>query len=215
MKELLLKIRRRFLPGWNDEWPQLVEKSSACNSVQFGSGLATKLPNAVNVDINSSTQPDVICDLNNKAFPFRDNVFDMVVAISILEHLDDFFAVMGEIHRVSKCGATVHILVPHFSSAAAFVDPTHRQHLSARACDYFVEGADIEREYHFYMPYRYRVKKRYIMLSGVWNYMPPLRWLVEKHTAFWEEHLCFLFRGAGVYWELEVDKKISERSDYK
>ena len=213
MKGLLRKIRRRYLPNWNDEWAQLLRKSSVCNSVQLGSGLGTRLPDAINVDINSSTDPDVICNLNNKAFPFKDNVFDMVVAISILEHLNDFFTVMGEIHRVSKCGATVHILVPHFSSAAAFVDPTHCQLLSARSCDYFIENTDIEREYGFYTPYRYRMKKRYIELAGIWKYLPPLRWLAEKHTAFWEEHLCFIVRGAGVYWELEVDKNNSDRVD--
>jgi len=206
LKEELRKLRRRYLPGWNDDWSYLVEKSINCSSIQLGSGLATRLPDAVNVDINSNTNPDVICDLNNNAFPFRDNAFDMVVAISILEHLDDFFGVMGEIHRVSKCGATVHILVPHFSSAAAFLDPTHCQFLSARACDYFVEGTDIEREYGFYVPHRFRVKKRYIELAGMWNYLPPIRWLAEKCTAFWEEYLCFIVRGSGVYWELEVDK---------
>ena len=215
MKEILRKIRRRYLPGWNDKWSYLVEKSRTCISIQLGSGLATRLPNAVTLDINSSTQPDVICDLNNGVFPFRNNVFDMVVAISILEHLNDFFAIMGEIHRVSKCGAKVHILVPHFSSAGAFVDPTHSQFLSARACDYFVEGSDIERDYGFYLPYRFRMKKRYIELSGIWNYLPPLRWLAEKHTAFWEEYLCFIVRGSGVYWELEVVKKLSGKVESK
>ena len=68
----------------------------------------------------------------------------------------------------------------------------------------------IEKEYGFYRPYRFRLKKRYIELAGIWNYLPPLRWLAEKQTVFWEEHLCFLFRGSGVYWELESIKIIRD-----
>lgn len=164
------------------------------------------LNGVVNVDINSATRPDVLCDLNAKTFPFRDNAFDMVVTISLLEHLNDFVAAMGEIHRIAKPGASVHILVPHFSSAAAFVDPTHRKLLSVRSCDYFLMGTDIEQRYGFYLAYRFRLKKLYVELSGIWNYLPPFRWLAEKRTAFWEEYLCFIIRGAGIYWELEVVK---------
>lgn len=206
MKRMLQAVRRRLLPGWNDEWQKMVGKARICRALQLGSGMATALPGCVNVDINATTKPDVICDLNAKAFPFQENTFDMVVAISLLEHLNDFFAAMGEIHRISKHGASVHILVPHFSSAAAFIDPTHRQFLSARSCDYFISETDIERSYGFYLPYRFQLKKRIVELAGIWNYLPPLRWLAGKRTAFWEEHLCFLFRGSGVYWELEVVK---------
>ena len=206
VKQLLLKARQKFVPGWNDEWPIMLEKAGNCRSLQLGSGMGTVLPGIINVDINASTSPNVICDLNAKGFPFRSNTFDMVVAISLLEHLDDFFAAMGEIHRISRAGASVHILVPHFSSAAAFVDPTHQQFLSARSCDYFIDGSQIERDYGFYLPFRFQLKKRYVELAGIWNYLPPLRWIADKRTAFWEGHLCFLIRGAGVYWELEVVK---------
>lgn len=206
MKHLLHTARRKLLPGWNDEWPNLKEKAKTCRAVQLGSGMSTVLHGIVNVDINSATNPNVLCDLNAKWFPFKDNAFDMVVTISLLEHLNDFVTAMGEIHRIAKPGASVHILVPHFSSAAAFVDPTHRQRLSVRSCDYFIVGTEIEQNYGFYLPYRFRLKKRFVELAGIWNYLPPLRWLAEKRAAFWEEHLCFIIRGAGVYWELEVVK---------
>ncbi len=206
MSCMLKLVRKRLFPNWNDEWPALMERARSCKSMQLGCGIGTKLSGCINVDINLDTNPDVVHDLNVIPYPFEDNSFDMIVAISILEHLSDFFAVMEEVHRISRDGATVHILVPHFSSAAAYVDPTHCQLLSARSCDYFIEGTVIESDYGFYMPYRFRLKKRYIELAGLWRYFPPLRWLVKNHTAFWEGHLCFIFRGAGVYWELEVVK---------
>ena len=206
MKNVLRTVRRKLLPGWNDEWPGLIRRAGSCRAIQLGSGIGTILPGIINVDINLSASPDVICDLNTTWFPFLDNAFDMVVAISLLEHLKDFCSAMGEIHRIARPGASVHILVPHFSSAAAFVDPTHRQLLSARSCDYFIRETEIERTYGFYQNYKFLLKKRYVELAGLWNYLPPLRWLAEKRTAFWEEYLCFLIRGSGVYWELEVVK---------
>lgn len=202
----LRKLRRLILPSWQDLWPEIVQRASKEPTLQLGSGLATRLKGAINVDVNPNTKPDVLCDLDCLPYPFEGKTFDMVVAISILEHLKDFFAVMGEIHRISKPGASVFILVPHFSSAAAFVDPTHRVYLSARSCDYFIEGSDIEKEYGFYMPYRYSLKKRYIQLAGIFNYIPPLRWLVGRYPAFWENYLCYIIRGAGIFWELKVIK---------
>ena len=147
MKKMIRTLRRRILPNWTDEWALILEKANSCKSVQLGSGIGTKIPGCINIDINLETNPDVVHDLNEYPYPYADNSFDMVVAISILEHLDDFFAVLGQIHRVSKHGATVHILVPHFSSSAAFIDPTHCQLLSARSCDYFIDGTEIEKNY--------------------------------------------------------------------
>ncbi len=199
-------FRKVIIPSWTDIWPKIVECASAKRTIQLGSGMATKLANSVNVDINPQTRPDVVCDLNSFPYPFKSDSFDVVIALSVLEHLKDFLGVMGEIHRISKPGASVYVLVPHFSSAGAFADPTHCQHFSARSCDYFVEGYAIERDYGFYIPYCYRLDRRHVALTGLFNYVWPLRWLVNRYTAFWEEYLCYIIRGKGVFWELEVIK---------
>jgi len=199
-------FRKRVVPHWTDIWPDVIVRTETQSVLQLGSGMTTKLKNTVNVDINPQTRPDVVWDLNSFPYPFMSDSFDTVTALSILEHLKDFFAVMGEIHRISKPGASVFILVPHFSSAAGFTDPTHCQHFGARSCDYFIEGSDIERDYGFYIQYRYRQVRRYIELAGLFNYVCPLRWLVHRYPAFWEEYLCYVIRGKGIFWELEVVK---------
>ena len=204
--ESLKKIRRKLVPTWLDSWPKLLEKAKTYNCLQLGSGISTPIPGSINVDINPVTQPQVLFDLNEKIWPFIDNSFDMIVAISILEHLDDFFAAMSEIHRIAKPGASVYILVPHFSSAAAFVDPTHRQMLSARSLDYLISETTIEKNYGFYYSFRFRQIKRFVELAGLWNYFLPAHWLCNHKVAFWEEYLCYMIRGAGVYWELQVLK---------
>lgn len=195
---------------WQDIWPDIISRSERELTIQLGCGVS-KMKHAVNVDMNPATCPDVLCDLDCTPYPFKDDSFDMVVALSVLEHLKDFLSVMGEIHRISKDGASIYILVPHFSSAAAFVDPTHRVHLSAKSCDYFVAGSEIEKNYGFYRAYRYSMVRRYIDLAGVFNYVPPLRWFVQRYPAFWENYLCSLIRGTGIFWELKVIKGVSQR----
>ncbi len=206
MKKYLRKLRRLLAPKWTDIWPDIVARSENSSTIQLGCGIATRLTHAVNVDMNPKAAPDVLCNLDCFPYPFEDNSFDMVVAISVLEHLQDFFAVMNELHRISKDGASVNILVPHFSSAASYVDPSHKLHLSARSCDYFIPGSELEKEYGYYIPYRYSLVKRYIELNGILNYIPPLRWLIQRYPAFWENYLCYVIRGSGIFWELRVIK---------
>src|SRR4051812_24901931 len=89
------------------------------------------LPGAVNLDISPAAAPDIVCDLNKFPWPFADNYFEEVYANDIVEHLRDTVVVMDELNRVCKQGAGIHITVPHFSCANAFLDPTHQRYFSA------------------------------------------------------------------------------------
>jgi len=96
-----------------------------------------RIEGAVNVDISQRVGADVVHDLSHVPWPLPSDAFHEVHAQDVIEHLDDTLAVMQEIHRVCSSGARVHIVVPHFSSANAFTDPTHRRHFSAFSFDYF------------------------------------------------------------------------------
>lgn len=89
----------------------------------------------VNVDFYSVTKPDVEHDLSKFPYPFEDNYFDLVESDHCLEHLPNPFAVMKEIHRISKNGAKVIIKVPHFSRGF-----THAEHKA---------GFDVTFPYYF------------------------------------------------------------------
>jgi SAM-dependent methyltransferase len=54
--------------------------------------------------------------------PFEDNFFDAVSLLSVLEHVPDERALLGEIHRILKPGGTAIVLVPH-KGMFAFADP--------------------------------------------------------------------------------------------
>ncbi len=48
------------------------------------------------------------------ALPFRDEQFDVLIAIDVLEHVDDDVAALHEMRRVCKPGAKVIVTVPAF-----------------------------------------------------------------------------------------------------
>lgn len=89
----------------------------------------------INVDYYSVTKPDVSHDLSEFPYPFEDSYFDLVESDHCLEHLPNPFAVMKEIHRISKNGAKIIIRVPHFSRGF-----THAEHKA---------GFDVTFPYYF------------------------------------------------------------------
>lgn len=88
----------------------------------------------LNVDFEKHSEGiDKIHDLNEFPYPFKENEFDIILMHNILEHLDDAYKVMKEIHRILKPGGKVHIYVPHFSSDCAWADLQHQKGYSVGA----------------------------------------------------------------------------------
>ena len=56
----------------------------------------------INVDYYSVTDPDLKHDLDIFPYPFADNEFKLIEADHLLEHLDNPFRVMKELHRISE-----------------------------------------------------------------------------------------------------------------
>jgi SAM-dependent methyltransferase len=127
-------------------------------ALNLGSGRHRR-PEAVNLDVTSDTSPDVVHDLNQRPWPFGDDQFDVVYASDVLEHLDDVAATMAELHRVCADGASIEVLVPHFSSDGAYTDPTHRHYFGAFTFDYFSDA----HANNFYSRARFEVRSRLIV----------------------------------------------------
>ena len=77
----------------------------------------------LNLDISSAVRPDLVHDLNLFPYPFQDNQFDLIEADHVLEHLENPFRVMKELHRISRNKASLIVRAPHFSRGL-----THPEH---------------------------------------------------------------------------------------
>lgn len=160
----------------------------------------------VKIDNIARVKPDVLADLNRPPYPFKDSSFDAAYAFSVVEHVDNFFGMFGELHRILKPGGFVALLTPHFSNEGSYIDPSHRLHLSIRSFDYFIEGADLFASYGFYSNTRFKIRERLLMIERPWNHIPGLQRAINRASSFYERHLCYMIRGAGLYLELEAVK---------
>ena len=138
-------------------------------------------------------------------WPLDDNQFEFVRLWSVIEHLRDLVAVVGEVYRVSMPGATVIIGVPHFSSVNAYTDPTHVHYFSSSFIDYFIEGTELSRSYGFYSHARFRLLERRVTLSSFWAALRLTRFMNRRLSAY-ETYLSGIVRGADIQLKLTVVK---------
>ncbi len=177
-----------------------VEGTFERDQLNLGCG-AKLMPGAINVDINPTIGADLIHDLNKRPWPLPDDHFTKVFAFDVLEHCFDVIQVMEEIHRVSRDGAVVSLTTPHFSSANAYIDPTHRHRLSYRSFDY-ITG---DNELSFYTSTRYKYRTRQLVFApSLLNRM--IGRAANRWPQRYEERWTWRFPAWFIYVELEVVK---------
>jgi SAM-dependent methyltransferase len=162
-----------------------------------------KMTGALNLDVTPDTDPDVVHDLNVIPWPFHDNRFTEVYAHDVIEHIDDVVRVMNELHRVCQDGARVHITVPHFSSANAFTDPTHRHYFGWFSFDYFTG----EHEHNYYTRARFRMANRKLMFHNT-STNKLVRRLANRWPARYERGWVWIAPAWFLWFELEVLKEM-------
>ncbi len=162
-----------------------------------------KLKNAVNLDFNRFSKPDVIHNLEKFPYPFRDNQFSQVFCFDVLEHLSDLMEVMQELHRISANGAIITIELPHFSHPNAYADPTHKHWFSFFSFDYFTG----ENQWSYYVG-----EKPLFKTVSKHLYFPKrfLSRLAEKffnkHPKLYESRYAWIYPAEKIQIELETVK---------
>lgn len=135
-------------------------------------------PGVVNLDVLPLPGVDVVWDLNRTPWPFEDEAFDSVVADNILEHLDDLFSAMEEIHRVlkSRCDSDdsglLELSVPLAGSFNHYTDATHKRGFTLHTFNPVLGASPAD----FYSWARFRIWKVFVET----NY-PGLAPRVELH----------------------------------
>ena len=89
------------------------------------------------------TSPERLCLASVDPAPFRDCSFDLVVALDILEHIEDDAAVLREFHRICKPGGMLLITVPAYNWIRSAHDDAlgHYRRYSARQVAGLMRGA--------------------------------------------------------------------------
>lgn len=166
-----------------------------------------KLTGAVGIDILPLDGVDVTHDLDKTPWPFPDNSFDIILAHSVVEHLDDVVTLFDEIWRLAKPNARIVITVPYFRSIDSFTDITHRHFFTSFALDYFIKGDNSLSNY------RYTDKN--FKKIGFWYGWPQVsnnffvrifKGWISRHPRFFDQYISLFFPVKILVWELEVEK---------
>ena len=167
----------------------------------------SKLPGAIGVDLLSLEQVDVVHNLDKIPWPFKDNSFEIVLAHSVVEHIDNIVDLFEEIWRISKPGARVVITVPYFRSIDSFTDITHKHFFTSFSLDYFIEANNSLANYSY--------TNRSFKKIGFWYGWPQksnnfivrtFKSWISRHPKFFDQYLSLLFPVKILIWELEVNK---------
>lgn len=173
-------------------------------TLDVGCGV-NKFPGSIGIDRIAGTKADVLADLDRFPYPFRDNSFDSIRVIHVIEHLTDVIRAMEEFHRLGRPGATVLIATPHYTDFSSFCDPTHKHHLNTYSFRYFGED---NAGFGYYSKARFRERALRVKLLALWRYM-GFEFLVNhvpRFRKFWEHYLCFVVRGKVMEFEFEILK---------
>lgn len=159
-----------------------------------------KHPGAVGIDLSADTDADVVHDLDSTPWPVEDDSFDQVLAQDVIEHLEDLYAVFAELHRIGRPGARVHLRTPHYSSALAYSDPTHKRFLSAAAIRALAEPG-----FAHYSGCRFRIVELRIDMWLPFR-VSGIERLANRWPDLYEKYLAFQFTAMNIRAELEVVK---------
>lgn len=90
-------------------------------NINYGCG-ENKLEGFVNVDIEESTKPDLVCDLRRGPFPYENDSVDKIYMIHCIEHVefDKWPLIFNEFYRVLKLGGELLLAYPEFSVCAKY-----------------------------------------------------------------------------------------------
>jgi SAM-dependent methyltransferase len=173
-------------------------------TLDVGCGI-NKFPGSIGIDNNSASKADVLCDLDHFPYPFRDNSFDRIRVIHVIEHVSNVIRAMEEFHRLGRSSARLNLTTPHYTDFSSFCDPTHRWHLNSYSFRYFGED---HAGFGYYSPVRFREISVRVRLLALWRYLGfellVNRW--ARFRRFWEHYLCFVVRGKVMDFEFEILK---------
>ena len=107
----------------------------------------------INIDRIVMPKLDMQHDLEDIPLPFEDNSVDHTYASHVLEHIRNYMPLVEDLHRISKPGASMEIVVPYYKYEGTFRDPTHVSFFTEHSFDYFKDGV----KFSHYSPARFDV----------------------------------------------------------
>lgn len=171
-------------------------------TLDVGCGASKKL-GSIGIDALNLPGVDIVHDLEQYPWPFKEGEFDTVLAHNSIEHLSDTVKVFREIHRVLRRGGIFHFEVPHFTACDMYKDPTHRSFYSYDTAGYFAPEDPLFK-FSYAPDVRFEIIQRRILFWGTRKILDkPQEFIFNKIPHLYERKLCWIFPA----YQLAVDLK--------
>ncbi len=171
--------------------------------LDIGCGRKKQEPGATGIDRQMGSAADVLGELTHFPWPLRDSCADRIYLSHFLEHQPDILRVMAEVHRISKPGAEIIVVTPHYSSPDSYSDPTHFHHLGFHSFDYFVSDTF---ENFTYGCAGFRILERRLTFGENLLLDDLARLFASISVDFYEKHLAWLLPARNIVCKLTVLK---------
>ena len=143
----------------------------------------------------------LLCDIST-TLPFADDSIEEILMDNVIEHIQDIPRLMHELVRVSRNGAAITLITPHFTSLSSWKDPTHVHHFSYFSFDHFEKEST-----RHYMTNGIRVAGRKLSFGGsILGIIGRILFRISPEQ--YEKKYCFIFRASTLTFNLQVLKNI-------
>lgn len=117
----------------------IINKEAHEKSLEIGCGKHKVFHDSIGIDKSPYSNADIIRDVT-RGLPFSDNIFDIVVAVEVIEHIeryDDLIFLFNEIHRVLKNNGRFVFTTPN--GLHSFEHITHHRMFTTGSFHYFTK----------------------------------------------------------------------------
>jgi ubiquinone/menaquinone biosynthesis C-methylase UbiE len=118
--------------------------------LDLGCGPARRGADFIGVDVLDGPSVDVVGDVLDVLRALGDESVAEIYSSHLFEHIDDLSELVDEIERVLVVGGRLHVVVPHFSNAYYYSDPTHRRPFGLYTFSYFAQDPIMRRRVPLY-----------------------------------------------------------------
>jgi len=138
---------------------------------------------AINHDLTRHRpEIDVAWDLNDLPWPWKDDSFDKIAALSVLEHLrQNLLTSMDEIWRLLRPGGVAVIKLPFWKANLSWEDLTHLHLVGPGVMDQLDPRTKRGHDYRFYTRRKWRIEKRIINDAKT-----SIHWTMTKMPLDWD-----------------------------